>query len=140
MPAYTITPQDVLMFRDGRPMEGSLSGHGARWPEPSIIFDALHAAFHRAFPEAQAWEDRHDWGRSSTRPCKGDDSQRFGSLSTLGPFPVSRGQWFFPCPADVTRRDCNESTLLPLRGQHGTSNLPPQLLYSLGSLREPDKQ
>src|SRR5439155_6702849 len=110
MPTYTITPQDVLMFRDGRPMEGGLSGHGARWPDPSIIFDALHAALHRAFPaqspEAfQPWEHLHRYGRSSDRDFNRKPTQRFGSLATLGPFPVHDGRWLFPCPADVTQRE-----------------------------------
>jgi hypothetical protein len=42
MPVYTLTPTDVLFFRDGRPMEVA-GGHGARWPEPSLIFDGIHA-------------------------------------------------------------------------------------------------
>ena len=53
MQIYTLTPNDVLFFRDGRPMEAA-GGHGARWPEPSLIFDALHAALHRAFGENYA--------------------------------------------------------------------------------------
>ena len=47
-------------------------GHGARWPEPSIAFDALHAALHRAFPDIErnpdntpVWEHAQD--RKSTR-------------------------------------------------------------------------
>ena len=35
MQIYMLTPNDVLFFRDGRPMEAA-GGHGARWPEPSL--------------------------------------------------------------------------------------------------------
>ena len=145
MPAYTITPQDVLMFRDGRPMEGGLSGHGARWPDPSIIFDALHAALHRAFPaqspEAfQPWEHLHRYGRSSDRDFNRKPTPRFGSLATLGPFPVHDGRWLFPCPADVTQREQTAPTLHPLRDNRGQSNLPAPLHYPLGSRAEPNKE
>jgi hypothetical protein len=99
MPAYTITPEDILFFRDGRPME-TAGGHGARWPEPSVIFDALHAALHRAFPaerreQFQAWEHSHHCGKNGHYPERNDDSkrmQRFGSLATVGPFPALVGQ------------------------------------------------
>lgn len=100
MKTFTLTPQDVLFFRDGRPIE-TAGGHGARWPEPSVIFDALHAALWRAFPDPNAWEHRHDFGRSSHRPQKGD-TQRFGSLKTAGLFPVlPDSRWLFPAPQDV---------------------------------------
>jgi len=128
------------MFRDGRPMEGGLSGHGARWPEPRIIFDALHAALHRAFPEAEDWEHSHRYGRSSDRDMERDRTQRFGSLATAGPFPALDGEWFCPCPQDVTIEDTLTPTLLPMRNTQGKSNLPAPLCYSLASLAEPSKQ
>ncbi len=127
---YTLIPQDVLFFRDGRPME-SAGGHGARWPEPSLIFDALHAALHRAFPgdSRQPWEHPHRLGRSSDRDYSRPESQRFGSLQTIGLFPISdRGEWLFPAPQDVLSADPGHLRLLqPLRETHGTGNLPPPL-------------
>ena len=39
-----LQPTDVLFFRDGRPMEGSLAGHGAAWPLPNVT----DAAFPRS--------------------------------------------------------------------------------------------
>jgi hypothetical protein len=147
MPTYTITPQDVLMFRDGRPMEGGLSGHGARWPEPGIIFDALHAALHRAFPEIERapdgmprWEHEHRYGRSSNRDYNRTRSQRFGSLATIGPFPVEKGTWFFPCPTDMTvAANGTLATLHPLRTPGGSSNLPSPLRFPLANPAAPSK-
>lgn len=141
MPIYSITPQDILFFRDGRPMNvgGSSGGHGARWPEPSIIFDALHAALHRAFPTPTEWEHAHRYGRSSDRDSSRERTQRFGSLATLGPFPVNAVEWFFPSPQDVTHPGHIEPTLLPLRENGGRTNLPVPLCYALGSLIEPSK-
>jgi CRISPR type III-B/RAMP module-associated protein Cmr3 len=134
MPLYNITPQDLLMFRDGRPMEANAGsgGHGGRWPEPSVIFDAIHAALHRAFPSREPWEHPHRFGRSSNRDFNRKETQRFGSLATAGPFPVRDGEWFFPAPQDVTQPDCYSPCLLPMDTDSGASDLPSKL-YALGS-------
>ena len=156
MPAYTITPQDILFFRDGRPMEAGAGsgGHGARWPEPSVIFDALHAALHRAFPEVErtaegepTWEHEHRFGRSSNRDMGRQRTQRFGSLATAGPFPVlagtgrppAAGGWLFPRSQDVTTHDSLAPALLPLKHPAGHSDLPAPLRYPLASRAEPAK-
>jgi len=141
MPAYTITPQDILFFRDGRPIETG-GGHGARWPEPSVIFDAIHAALWRAFPAPQHWEHRHDFGRSSNRPMKGD-TQRFGALVTAGLFPVWKdGRWLFPAPADAIPVNTADWLLMPfdLAGGLCRSNLPAPLRYPVGNFAGPTKQ
>ncbi|MFQ3594063.1 MAG: type III-B CRISPR module-associated Cmr3 family protein [Gemmataceae bacterium] len=152
MPAYTLTPDDILFFRDGRPMETS-GGHGARWPEPSVIFDALHAALHRAFPavgqkDFQSWEHPHHYGRNGHYPERGDDSkrrQRFGSLATVGPFPVKDGLWLFRVPADATSsKDPTTWLLRPIANDpsdpsnpSAQSNLPPPLKYPLANCSPP---
>lgn len=126
---YTLTPHDVLFFRDGRPTETG-GGHGARWPEPSVVFDALHAALWRAFPERQtAWEHDHRYGRSSYRqPSDGPRTQRFGSLLTAGIFPVWKdGRWLFPAPADTTADKSDAGWLLALQKPVGAANLPSPL-------------
>jgi hypothetical protein len=143
MNAYILEPQDLLFFRDGRPI-ATAGGHGARWPEPSVIFDALHAALHRAFPEPQAWEHAHRFGRSSRRSLEGDRSQRFGSLATAGLFPVgSDGCWLFPAPADAlltSKTDDTNWLLLPVPAS-GKTNLPaPFLKCVAGSFAPPTKE
>lgn len=148
MKVYTLIPQDLLFFRDGRPTETS-GGHGARWPEPSTIFDAIHAALWRAFPERQPWEHLHDYGRSSHRPRAGD-TQRFGALTTAGLFPVTEdGRWLFPAPADATadtHPDCwllqpFRPGLTPQRPDrpYPKSNLPQPLKYPVGNFSRPGK-
>lgn len=130
---YTLTPRDVLFFRDGRPTETG-GGHGARWPEPSVIFNALHAALWRAFPDKQAdWEHDHRWGRSSTRQAQDSQrTQRFGSLQTAGLFPVWRdGRWLFPAPADVTAEDSAHGWRLAPQSPAGVANLPSSFLKYL---------
>jgi CRISPR-associated protein Cmr3 len=143
MPIYTLTPSDLLFFRDGRPMEAA-GGHGARWPEPSLIFDAIHAALHRAFRNGQQWEHNHQYGKSSDRDHNGRADQRFGSLKTAGLFPVLPNEdWLFPSPYDVVPSDEPGLQLLtPLRGDvdPGRSNLPQPLTYSLGTPGVPSKR
>ena len=155
MPIYQIIPQDILFFRDGRPMEANVGsgGHGAHWPAPSLMFDALHAALHRAFPQPELdqnnqvlWEHAHRYGRSSNRDYTRNPSQRFGSLATFGPFPAEFGEdgsaeWFFPAPADVTHDNFLRPTFLPMREPQGTSNLPPLLQdHPLGAKAPPSKE
>ena len=171
MPAYHTIPQDVLFFRDGRPMKAGAGsgGHGARWPEPSIIFDAVHAALHRAFPvpveatrgaesfkaylqeKGWLWQHPHRYvlapanGQPRNRqPDEKMRNQRFGALRTAGPFPAvvrpnAGPAWLFPAPADFVASDEDRAFLAPLRDPNGSSDLPTPLRYSLGSLCEPSK-
>lgn len=94
-----LAPTDVLFFRDGRPMGGSSTGHGAAWPLPTVVNAALHAALWRSGLAEQA----HAHGRD--RP-DGIRSERFGSLLSAGPFPVrvntGAAAWFFPRPLDAS--------------------------------------
>lgn len=140
MKHYTLVPQDLLFFRDARPMETG-GGHGARWPEPSVIFDALHAALWRAFPKAQPWEHEHCFGRSSDRDPHRKRSQRFGSLFSAGLFPVwNDGRWLLPAPGDVIPSDDENRWLLVPQAPRGATNLPaPFLQYTLASRAQPSK-
>ena len=171
MPAYHTIPQDVLFFRDGRPMEpgAGSGGHGARWPEPSIIFDAVHAALHRAFPvpveatrsaeslqaylqeKGWLWQHPHRYVRRPTngqprnrQPDETMRNQRFGTLRTAGPFPAvvrpnGGAVWLFPAPADFVPGDEGRPFLAPLRDQNGSSDLPIPLQFSLSNPCEPSK-
>lgn len=143
MQIYTLTPNDVLFFRDGRPMEAA-GGHGARWPEPSLIFDALHAALHRAFPETQEWEHIHRLGCSSDRNYNRSTTERFGGLKTAGLFPVLKsGEWLFPAPLDIVASSNGElGVLKPLRPDDNgvKDNLPKPLSYRIGNPSVPSKE
>ena len=107
-----LSPTDVLFFRDGRPMGGSLAGHTAAWPLPTVTNAALHAALWRSglADSAHAHTRKAGRERASTR------GELFGSLTTAGPFPVcTHGAvptWFFPAPADArceTTRDPDDN-------------------------------
>lgn len=138
MNTILLNPTDVLFFRDGRPMGGSLSGHGAAWPLPNVISHAFHAALHRA-----AFKDEkihsHRRGRSGNYQDIRD--RKFGSLVTAGPFPVctdgSAHTWFFPRPADADEE--SRIILKPAAGDPAHSSLPAPLKYAAASTIPPSK-
>lgn len=145
-----LTPTDVLYFRDGRPMDGAFSGHGAAWPLPQIAHQALHAALHRGFPEPrlQDGEHLHFAGRNikvniSGKPTNRDETRkyRFGEITTVGPFPVCPdGKWLFPCPADAQGGDNLNVTHFPnTSAEVGWSSLPTPLKYPVSSALPPSK-
>lgn len=137
MNTLLLEPSDVLFFRDGRPMSGSLSGHGAAWPLPTVVNAALHAALHRiGFSDDEI--HRHRAGRSGIA----DGSERirkFGSLITAGPFPVSPdGKWLFPRPLDANAKGSTVLTQLPHKIQP-PSSLPGFLSVAAASVVGPSK-
>lgn len=141
MNTILLQPTDILFFRDGRPMEGSLAGHGAAWPLPNVIDAALHAALHRSglAQESHAHDQRHGAQRH------GQDNRRFGSLVTAGPFPVRTGpsstdQWYLPRPLDLL-----DDTLKPALAPVNTfdaahSSLPEPLEYAVANRLPPSKE
>lgn len=109
-----IEPADLLFFRDGRPMGGSLAGHGAEWPLPHTLFRALHVALHRFAP----------------------DSANFPDVQTAGPFPVdAAGRWFFPRPADTVPSSEVRLGRQPAAGDWSRSSLPKPLRYAVAALQ-----
>ena len=141
-----LQPTDVLFFRDGRPMTGSLAGHTAAWPLPDVTNHALHAALHRASLVGVHGHDHID-GEGKRQ---GDDNRKFGCLQTAGPFPVRKDEtgptWFFPRPVDALTEASVEVTLCPVRSLPGieapwvTSSLPPPLQYAVGNSQPPAKE
>lgn len=135
MKPILLEPTDVLFFRDGRPMGGSLSGHGAAWPLPHVISHAFHAALHRA---DLAGVHSHRRGRSGKYEEARD--RKFGSLVTAGPFPVCTNgtshTWFFPRPLDANEKGV---ILRPFLDKGTASSLPKPLVHSTASLAPPDK-
>lgn len=142
-----LEPTDVLFFRDGRPMSGSLAGHTAAWPLPDITNHALHAALHRA-----GLEGAHPHREKQADGSLEQRDRRFGSLLTAGPFPVvidgpggQAAHWYFPCPRDLQNSGGIEITLSPARSSDGSttwsgSNLPAPLRYPVASCRPPSKE
>lgn len=150
-------PTDVLFFRDGRPMSGSLSGHGAAWPLPTVTSAALHAALHRAQVNGEIKNDQgkphkvHDHDHHRPSGERVTDVRMFGSLVTAGPFPVLKnGNWLFPRPLDTgvtaktptePERSSTAVTILPLADgfDRNLSSLPQPLKYAAASTLDPTK-
>ena len=137
MNTILLRPTDVLFFRDGRPMEGSLAGHGAAWPLPSVTNAAFHAALHRA---SLTGVHQHRRGLGGSYADNAQRDRKFGSLLTAGPFPVhGKDEWFFPRPADLTEATLRP-TLLPVAGtQPDRGSLPRPARYAVGNSAPPTK-
>lgn len=149
MNTILLAPTDVLFFRDGRPMEGSLSGHSAAWPLPDITNHALHAALHRAelgdvhkhVPEKSSTE------RDYSEENRENNGRVFGSLKTAGPFPVRHSEanadWFFPRPADANNQESTAPSFHPFTNTEtdwdNSSSLPAPLKYAVGNTSAPSK-
>jgi len=126
-----LNPTDVLFFRDGRPMGGSATGHGAAWPLPHVINAAFHAALHRAEIKGV---HTHKTGVSTKRDKDAKREQKFGGLTTVGPFPVNKkGEWFFPRPADAQNSQSHSITLKPLGAETRPSSLGVGLLPAVNT-------
>jgi CRISPR-associated protein Cmr3 len=134
MNTILLQPTDVLFFRDGRPMEGSLAGHGAAWPLPNVTDAAFHAALHRSGLNGHAHAQRRGAERN------GKDNRRFGSLITAGPFPVrSDGTWFFPRPLDLLEATLRPALLPAEKMSRTHSSLPEPLKYPIANTLPPTK-
>lgn len=90
---YTLTPRDLLFFRDARPSDNCKAdkkttfvvGHGANWPRPDHLYNAIiHALI--GDPEANA-ERKESYGD-------------IHDLNVQGPFPERDGQLYLPRPLD----------------------------------------
>jgi len=143
MNTILLEPTDVLFFRDGRPMTGSLAGHGAAWPLPNVINAAFHAALHRAQLDADGSQKLHTHRRGA-RGVYAEDAQRdrkFGSLTTAGPFPVKDGHtWFFPRPHDLQDATLQPALLPADSFDSVQSSLPDPLEYAVASRLPPSKE
>ena len=141
MHTLLIHPTDVLFFRDGRPMSGASSGHGAAWPLPNILDAAFHGALHRANLHGV-----HGHNHRVGEENRGTDARKFGSLVTAGPFPVCTNgvghTWFFPRPLDGGVSGVTASDVLHPIFHDGSRNssLPAPLCYAAGSTVPPSKE
>lgn len=120
-------------------MTGSLSGHGAAWPLPTVTNAALHAALHRSdLNETEV----HTHRRGVSGKYQNERDRRFGSLTTVGPFPVDEdGQWFFPRPLDANEAHSSLPTFAPLKDGFDSSfsSLPAPLCYPVANTMPPSK-
>ncbi|MBN2451738.1 MAG: hypothetical protein JXR77_15215, partial [Lentisphaeria bacterium] len=138
MPAnhtFLLAPRDLLFLRDARPMGAADAGLGAAWPRSDQLWNALVNAFHRQWPERQTWEHPHVKGEKD----KARSSDRFGALTTAGPFPLRLGkdgapELFLPCPLDLSVAE--DGTLHPMAiAPAGITNLPQPLTHAFASTR-----
>lgn len=115
---FELIPQDVLFFRDARPMEASDAGLGANWPRPDQIYNAFHNNLLSNWREMQKWEGEL---HTQNERDKEGSSYRFGALKILGPFPKKGDSLYFKRPLDWGMRLVRDG---------GQTNLPKPLEYS----------
>lgn len=149
MNRFLFNPTDLLFFRDGRPMGGSLSGHGDAWPLPTVTNAALHAALHRG---GDTFSNAHSHRRGRSGKYVETRDRRFGSLLTAGPFPVllngKEETWLFPRPLDAgIAKDGDREfespvpTFIPMRVGGGCdSSLAKPLQYPITNTAPPTKK
>lgn len=148
MNTIILHPSDTLFFKDGRPMEGSLSGHGMSWPTPDLLNHAICAALHRA--GAGIKQQAHKHAASSNNNGKQRTEERskiFGSLTSAGAFPVhidpeGKETWYFPRPLDLaleTTQICYQpDATMDDAATH--SSLPSPLRYPVANMQAPSKE
>ncbi|MFO7936839.1 MAG: type III-B CRISPR module-associated protein Cmr3 [Kiritimatiellia bacterium] len=131
----TLKPQDILFFRDAKPMEASSVGCGANWPLPNVLHDALISTMKQYWPEPQEWEFEH---KHSNKADNREDlsNLRFGGLQTTGLLPCRNGETFYPCPADI---DPDGNQML-LKKYSGFRNLADFLKYGCTLKGKPSKK
>ena len=86
---YELNPRDLLFFRDARPMDLDKSeaahrnvGHGAVWPRPDHLYNAvMHALI-------------------GSRSCGEAEYGKHGGVMVVGPYPLQEGRLLFPRPLD----------------------------------------
>lgn len=137
MKPYELVPLDTLFFRDARPMESGAGsgGHGANWPLPTVVHEALRAALLRHIGSIPKPGEPNGHLRNGRRPFI--VTKDFRGLRIRGPFPVGKQQdgrdvFFMPWPkdlaldADAKAEDQNRRLvrLAPVKGSAGTSDLP----------------
>ena len=113
---YTLTPRDLLFFRDARPMdvrkesekEFRAIGHGANWPRPDILHSA---AMHELIRDPEVSEEK--WYGSVT------------DLKVMGPFPCKGNELYLPMPSDWDMKLYQAPT-----EEEGETNLPEPLTHA----------
>lgn len=126
MKAFELNPLDTLFFRDARPMEAGAGsgGHGANWPLPTVLHEALRAAL--LMRSGMPHQPRtHRKERKDAIKEYRVASDLFRSLRTIGPFPAKDGELYLPCPADLVATENGKTVLFsPLLNPPGESNMP----------------
>ncbi|GAB4108393.1 MAG: hypothetical protein Kow001_05380 [Acidobacteriota bacterium] len=122
-----LEPLDTLFFRDARPMQAGAGsgGHGARWPLPTVVHEALRTALLRQsgeLPAARLERGHHRRKRPWERWIA---TRAFESLRLMGPLPVREGEIYLPRPADaVPAAGKRVIVMAPLAGSVGSSSPP----------------
>ncbi|MFQ5741114.1 MAG: type III-B CRISPR module-associated Cmr3 family protein [Acidobacteriota bacterium] len=137
-----LEPVDTLFFRDGRPMQAGAGsgGHGANWPLPTVLHEALRSALLRLSGDRRS--PRKTVPGRRRRGSKHPKTIAFvtrdyESLRLVGPLPLRDRTLYLPTPGDVVRTEEGHlSVLAPLANAPARSNFPcPWLEPVAGTVR-----
>lgn len=137
MRTIELQPVDTLFFRDARPMQAGAGsgGHGAHWPLPTVMHEALRTALLRlsgTLPSGKTKSVRYRTPAGTK--LRTFATREFESLRTIGPFPLRSGMLFFPAPADLITDSAGRPAILsPISSASGQSNLPASWLKPVAS-------
>ncbi len=146
MQSLQLFPVDTLFFRDARPMQAGAGsgGHGANWPLPTVLHEALRSELLRSAGVEVNGKPRLHRKRSSTSNERHRyvASDEFRSLRTIGPFPCDDRTIYFPLPQDIVDRGGDDIDFLnpQMVDQASTSNFPTDWLHLLISPVPPSKK
>jgi hypothetical protein len=144
---YELVPLDTLFFRDARPMQAGAGsgGHGAKWPLPTVVHEALRASLLGCVGAALKPGEARGHFRHGRRPFI--VTEEFRGLRIRGPFPVkeedARDTFYLPWPKDLAfdaadKEDASCRRLVrlaPLASANGSSDLPQWLRPAAASSR-----
>ncbi|HSW40450.1 MAG TPA: type III-B CRISPR module-associated Cmr3 family protein [Acidobacteriota bacterium] len=129
---FELQPVDTLFFRDARPMQAGAGsgGHGANWPLPTTLHEALRTMLLResgllpAEYSCNGWRKRNKDG-NLTAIRIGYCTRAFESLRIVGPLPVRNKRMHFPAPLDLAPVEGSDwAVMRPLASSPGDANFP----------------
>jgi CRISPR-associated protein Cmr3 len=145
MQAFELQPLDTLFFRDARPMQAGAGsgGHGANWPLPTTLHEALRAMLLRnsgLLPSGEKLSGRRN-RHTPGKPKQVEYATRaYESLRTMGPFPIRESLLYFPTPHDLAPiADDNFAIMNPLDSPRGSANFPAPWLRPVAAKARPSK-
>lgn len=132
---YELHPLDTLFFRDARPMtaDAGSGGHGANWPLPTVIHEAMRARLLGIAGENRSGKTRRGHNGKNIMP------EAFRSLRTIGALPCKKNTLYFPRPLDVLPSGEKATFLRPCADNTGSNNLPVKWLRVMMPDARPDK-
>ena len=137
MQSFELHPVDTLFFRDARPMQAGAGsgGHGANWPLPTVLHEALRSHLLRTVGEAPVGKIKSHvkTSEAGSKRSRTVASDLFRSLRTIGPFPRKGAEIYLPMPLDAVPAGEDGLGFLRPLSTDGVEPVPPGVEMASGS-------